>query len=162
MTPWRKADGSGVMVNRGFVPTEDAPTRAAHRDKAPPGELTLTGLLRLSEPGGGFLRRNDPAAQRWYSRDVRAIATAQGLTNVAPYFVDADASKPSPGQPVGGLTVIAFHNNHLMYAITWYTLALMVAGAAGYVAKDERAVRRRRNENAGQGHSDPSRDPGQA
>jgi surfeit locus 1 family protein len=30
--------------------------------------------------------------------------------------------------PVGGLTVITFHNSHLVYAITWYTLALMVAG----------------------------------
>jgi surfeit locus 1 family protein len=31
--------------------------------------------------------------------------------------------------PVAGLTVIAFHNSHLVYAITWYTLALMVAAA---------------------------------
>ena len=29
--------------------------------------------------------------------------------------------------PVAGLTVITFHNSHLVYAITWYTLALMVA-----------------------------------
>jgi surfeit locus 1 family protein len=31
--------------------------------------------------------------------------------------------------PVAGLTVITFHNSHLVYAITWYTLALMIAGA---------------------------------
>jgi surfeit locus 1 family protein len=153
MTPLRQADGSVVLINRGFVSTEDAPARAARQDSVPQSSITLTGLLRLSEPNGGFLRHNDPIAQRWYSRDVQAIATAQGLANVAPYFVDADASTPSPGQPVGGLTVIAFHNNHLMYAITWYTLALMVAGAAWYVARDERAVRRRMNENAG--HVDP-------
>jgi surfeit locus 1 family protein len=35
----------------------------------------------------------------------------------------------APDQPVGGLTVITFHNSHLVYAITWYALALMVAGA---------------------------------
>jgi surfeit locus 1 family protein len=34
-----------------------------------------------------------------------------------------------PVVPVGGLTMITFHNSHLVYAITWYTLALMVAGA---------------------------------
>lgn len=163
MTPLRQLDGSVVLVNRGFVPTEDAPARAIRRATEPQGDIALTGLLRLSEPKGGFLRRNDPAARRWYSRDVQAIATAQGLTaNVAPYFVDADASKPSPGQPVGGLTVIAFHNNHLMYALTWYTLALMVAGAAWYVARDERATRRRMNENAGHVDSHQSRDPDQA
>ena len=38
--------------------------------------------------------------------------------------------EPVPGQPVGGLTVIAFANSHLVYALTWYALALMVAGAA--------------------------------
>jgi surfeit locus 1 family protein len=29
--------------------------------------------------------------------------------------------------PTPGLTVIHFHNSHLVYAITWYTLALMTA-----------------------------------
>jgi surfeit locus 1 family protein len=137
----------------------------------------------MTEPRGAFLRHNDAAANHWYSRDVQAIAAARGLTHVAPYFIDAEAARPSdvaPGAtsdaraasapdatsaadatadanaalavtedpcrphsttanavahaacaavPVAGLTVIAFHNSHLVYAITWYTLALMVAGA---------------------------------
>ena len=88
----------------------------------------------MTEPRGAFLRHNDAAANHWYSRDVQAIAVARGLTHVAPYFIDAKAASPGavpPGSvvPVGGLTVIAFHNSHLVYAITWYTLALMVAGA---------------------------------
>ena len=40
------------------------------------------------------------------------------------------SGKPAPGAPVAptpGLTVIHFHNSHLVYAITWYTLALMTA-----------------------------------
>jgi surfeit locus 1 family protein len=55
---------------------------------------TIGGLLRISEPHGGFLRSNDPAADRWFSRDVQAIATARGLANVAPYFIDAEAAPP--------------------------------------------------------------------
>jgi surfeit locus 1 family protein len=98
-----------------------------------PASTTVTGLLRMTEPRGAFLRHNDAAANHWYSRDVQAIAAARGLTHVAPYFIDAEAARPSdvaPGHvPIGGLTVIAFHNSHLVYAITWYTLALMVAGA---------------------------------
>ena len=35
---------------------------------------------------------------------------------------------PNPGGfPIGGLTVVAFHNDHLVYALTWFTLALMLA-----------------------------------
>ncbi|MEA3182330.1 MAG: surfeit locus 1 family protein [Gammaproteobacteria bacterium] len=172
LTPLRSADGSIVLVNRGFIPADD-------RNRVQPGSAspsaTVTGLLRITEPHGGFLRHNDPAANQWYSRDVQAIAAARGLTRVAPYFIDAEAlasaaaappGAPSPPMqsevhqpasstaaatappsrepdaqavtnraaptgptvpPTPGLTVVTFHNSHLVYAITWYTLALMVA-----------------------------------
>ena len=40
--------------------------------------------------------------------------------------------------PIGGLTVIAFRNTHLTYAITWYGLALMVLVGAWIVIREER------------------------
>jgi len=42
------------------------------------------------------------------------------------------------------MTVIHFPNHHLNYLITWYILALMVLGAAGYVARDEYRLRKGR------------------
>lgn len=129
LSPLRRADGTIVIVNRGFVPP---PSARAVAD--PPGEVTIVGLLRISEPGGGFLRRNDAAAGRWTSRDVAAIAAARGLGDVAPYFVDAErAAAADDTAPVGGLTVLAFPDNHLVYAITWFALAAM-AGAAAVAA----------------------------
>ncbi len=127
LTPLRQADGTIVLVNRGFVEAEQHDTRGS-----PHGEtVQLAGLLRITEPGGAFLRHNDPAAERWYSRDVQAIAQQQKLADVAPYFVDAEATQNADKTaPVGGLTVVAFHNNHLVYALTWYALALMSAFAA--------------------------------
>ena len=132
LTPLQLADGSALLVNRGFVPPE------ARAQVAPPtGPVTVAGLLRLTEPGGGFLRRNDPAANRWFSRDVQAIGAARGLASLAPYFVDADLDASGTTPPAGGLTVVAFANNHLVYAITWYTLALMVAAAAWRLMREE-------------------------
>jgi surfeit locus 1 family protein len=140
LTPLATADGV-VLVNRGFVPPE-ARARTARAASEPRGETRVTGLLRITEPGGGFLRSNDPATDRWFSRDVQAIAAARGLSDVAPYFVDAAAAEAAPGAaaswPAGGLTVVAFPNSHLVYAITWYGLALMVAGAAWFVWRDDR------------------------
>lgn len=127
LTPLQADAGFVVLVNRGFV----ARDRAAA--EPPPAAVTVTGLLRLSEPGGAFLRHNDPAADRWYSRDVPAIARTLGLEGkaVAPYFIDADADGGSEraDQPVGGLTVVQFRDSHLVYALTWYTLAVMPAAA---------------------------------
>ena len=151
LTPLRRPDGQIVLINRGFVPAErraalDAQLAQGRPNAAP---TTVTGLLRLSEPGGAFLRHNDPHANRWYSRDVQAIAAARELPGVAPYFIDADAAAAGsapPGDgalaPVGGLTVVAFHNNHLAYAATWYALALMVAWASWRVMREERQRRR--------------------
>lgn len=111
--------GGTVLVNRGFVPQD-----ARERTPAAVGDGVVTGLLRRDEPGGGFLRSNDPAADRWYSRDVQAIARARGWATPAPFFVDADAAT-SPGWPRGGLTVVRFADNHLVYALTWFALAGM-------------------------------------
>jgi cytochrome oxidase assembly protein ShyY1 len=52
------------------------------------------------EPDGGFLRKNDAAADRWYSRDVAAIGKTMGLIDPAPYFVDQpDAGKEVSERP---------------------------------------------------------------
>jgi surfeit locus 1 family protein len=146
MTPLRMANGDTVLINRGFIPPDWKPGKSSSH--ASP--LTITGLLRITEPRGGFLRKNDPAGNRWFSRDVQAIAAARQLSHVAPYFVDADAAPAADGdkhnEPVGGLTVIAFPNNHLVYSITWYLLALMVAFSTWRVGREEMRLRRRQRD----------------
>ena len=157
LTPLRLGDGTVVLVNRGFVPPEQR-ERAAHGAAEATTAATVAGTLRITEPKGWFLRRNDPAKNHWYSRDVQAIAASRGLSRVAPYFIDQEASAAgvagavdavgagghggvtggANSAPVGGLTVIAFRNTHLTYAITWYALALLVVVGAWIVIREER------------------------
>ena len=143
LSPFQLDDGSIVLVNRGFIPN-------GWRENIPlPSTSEVTGLLRISEPGGGFLRQNKPAEERWYSRDVAAIAAARNLKNVAPFFVDADfvdadAMPNSTDWPRAGLTVTRFSNNHLGYALTWFALALMVLWGGWRVAREERRLRQLR------------------
>lgn len=121
LSPFETVDGDIVLVNRGFVPT--GASAAAARE----GQQSVVGLLRLSEPDGGFLRSNAPADNRWYSRDVAAIAQARGLAAdcVAPFFVDAERDAASTAWPRGGMTVVAFRDSHLSYALTWFGMALL-------------------------------------
>src|SRR5256885_2043778 len=79
LTPLQMDDGNQVLVNRGFIPTAQRARWQDQPAQAPQDPVTVDGLLRISEPRGGFLRENDPAQQRWFSRDVAAIAQAQGL-----------------------------------------------------------------------------------
>lgn len=123
LTPLRTADRT-LLVNRGFVPTDRA--RAATRQAGQvAGEVTVTGLIRLTEPAGRFLRANRPATDLWYSRDVAAIGRARGLVQVEPFFIDADATPNPGGLPIGGLTVVSFRNAHLVYALTWFALSAL-------------------------------------
>lgn len=142
MTPLRDERGFTVLINRGFVPSKDFPADA----RLTGDQVTAAGLMRLSEPGGAFLRSNDPEAGRWYSRDVAAIAAEKQLERpVAPYFIDAGSplerpelpniemgtpDLPPDAYPVEGLTRVAFRNQHLQYALTWFALAALVVVAA--------------------------------
>jgi len=142
LTPFVTDAGYTVLINRGFVPFPQRDPASRPQGQIE-GETSVTGLLRMSEPGGGYLRANDPANDRWYSRDVAAIAAAKGLSDVAPYFIDAEALHPDiPGAPIGGLTVIAFSNNHLQYALTWFGLALLLMAGTGLVLRHEWRLRR--------------------
>ncbi|MET0282725.1 MAG: SURF1 family protein [Steroidobacteraceae bacterium] len=123
LTPLQTADGV-MLVNRGFVP----PERRAAKDREAgqtAGDVTITGLLRITEPEGRILRPNDPPADRWFSRDVGAIARVRGLQTVAPFFIDAEAAAGPEGAPIGGMTVVQFRNAHAVYAATWFGLAAL-------------------------------------
>ncbi|MBY5893608.1 SURF1 family protein (plasmid) [Rhizobium ruizarguesonis] len=137
MAPLTLADGTSILINRGFVPTERRDP-ASRREGELSGPVEITGLMRMTEPKGSLLQSNDVAADRWYSRDVAAIAEKHGVAAIAPYFIDADATANRGGLPVGGLTIIDFPNNHLLYAITWYGLAVMVLVLLVFILRGER------------------------
>ena len=147
VTPMQTTDGFWVLVNRGFV---SAALRAQASRPDRDDQQVVYGLLRLSEPGGSRLQSNDSGASRWYSRDVRAIAASVALDAqlgadraawVAPYFIDAAASRDQAAWPRGGLTVLSFNNNHLIYALTWFVLAAMVVAAGAYLVYYEWQLR---------------------
>jgi surfeit locus 1 family protein len=130
MTPFKTDDGMIVFINRGFVPM-DKRAPATRLEGQVEGAARITGLLRMSQSKGWlFSQANDPANDNWYRRDVAALAQSRGLTSVAPYFIDADATPNAGGWPKGGLTVVRFPNSHLVYALTWFSLA----AGLGFVA----------------------------
>jgi surfeit locus 1 family protein len=122
MTPLRLSGGASVLVNRGFVP--EALKGAA--DSGPSGETVVTGLMRASEDRTWFTPADDPARGQWFTRDVERMANALNLGPHAPFSIDADAEEAV--LPQGGETILAFPNNHLSYAMTWFGTALALAG----------------------------------
>src|SRR5439155_18208796 len=107
MTPLEEPSRRVIFVDRGFIPT-GAPPPAA-----PEGRVRVEGLLRVAPETkpGRFTPDNRPAARDWYWIDLRALAAAQNLKDVAPFYLDLDATRPP------------LPNDHLQYAVTWFSLA---------------------------------------
>ena len=125
-TPLKRADGSIVFVNRGFVPSElrDPAKRDAGQVA---GEVEIVGLVRGPEKPRTFTPENNVADNIWYWRDLDGMAVSvfgQEAPRLIPFFIDAEAeSSVSGAWPKGGVTRLELPNRHLEYAITWYGLA---------------------------------------
>ena len=133
-TPARRADGSIIVVNRGFVPDgrRDPKSRAEGQISQP---VEIIGALRWPDERYWFTPADDPAHNLWFTRDPAAIAAAKGLgprpDAVAPFYVEQEASIPPGGLPQPGKLVVTLPDNHLQYAVTWYGLAAVLAAVFG-------------------------------
>ena len=127
LVPLTASNGRTFMVDRGIVPREklDPATRPAGLLT---GTVRLVGVWRTPDAPGSFTPPPDLAHRIWYARDVRGIAKADGVTLAAPVIIEADATPNPGGWPKGGQTVVAFRNEHLQYAITWFGLAAVLLG----------------------------------
>jgi surfeit locus 1 family protein len=125
LTPFLEPGGRVVFVNRGFIPAElkDPAKRAAGQIA---GAVCVQGLLRLppAEKPAWFLPDNRPDLNYWFWVDIPAMSAADRLDRVAPFYIDADATPNPGGWPKGGVTRLALPNDHLQYAITWFSLAV--------------------------------------
>lgn len=124
MTPFAIEDGGTLFVNRGFVPQRSGPA-FAEGGATPMGRLTLTGVGRASEAAGGFTPGASDERIEWV-RDTARLARLVDpvLAPVAPLYLDLPAGDPG-ALPQGGETVVEFPNNHLGYALTWFSFALL-------------------------------------
>jgi surfeit locus 1 family protein len=134
VTPFRLADGRILLVNRGWVPEakKDPAARPAGRITGP---ATIDGILRVPVVPKSIFSWlvptpvNRPNENFWFYVDVPGMAAKDALdpAQVLPFYVEAGPAKNPGGFPVGGQTRISLPNDHLQYAITWYSFAVILA-----------------------------------
>ena len=130
--PARLNSGETVVVNAGFVP--NTMQERAVQDRAVmkliTGEpVTPSGYLRFPERPGAFTPAENLAKRLWYVRDHLAMAKKLGWGAVAPFYVDLESPAPKNGIPKPGPLTINLRDDHMQYAITWFSLAALVLTA---------------------------------
>lgn len=125
ITPFERADGAVVLVDRGFV-LQEQKLPEARPDTMVEGEVSLVGMLHRSEKKRRFAPEDDVAKNMWFTISVPRMEQAFG-SPVAPYFVRVLRAPNEPkGLPVAGDPTIRVFNPHLEYAITWYALSVIL------------------------------------
>ncbi|MBI1219008.1 MAG: SURF1 family protein [Rhodobacteraceae bacterium] len=117
------AEGRRVMVDRGFVPEAGA---AAPRDGF---ATTLVGNLQWPNETDSFTPAPDLKDDIWFARDVAKMAAA---LKTEPVLIVA---KDMPGESAAispvPVDTSGIRNDHLNYAITWFSLAFCWLGMTG-------------------------------
>jgi cytochrome oxidase assembly protein ShyY1 len=140
--PARLPDGTTVATNIGFAQDrpakDDAPRRFVVRL---PTELT--GYIRFPESANVLTPAPNAEQRLWFNRDhlsmARSLGWDQGNKTIAPFYIDLESPVVVPDVKPGRLTV-HLKDDHMQYAITWFTLAGALVIAFGVWWRAQRRV----------------------
>lgn len=116
------ADSVTVLVNRGFIPDENAPAAVPIRE----GEVRITGWLRMSQARSSLGPQNPPTG------DLSTIARIdierlepQFAEGLFPGYLDLISESPSPGGVPTLLPepITPSNRPNLIYAYQWFAFA---------------------------------------
>lgn len=143
LTPLRFSDGSGVLVDRGWIPAEGNASPSDWRKYDAPGVQTLRGWIRLGQDRPALGGVPDPELQPGQSRlEFWNIANLRRIRQQVPYplldvYIQLDpepgrALPPYPYQPAYEIS----EGPHLGYAGQWFTFAaILILGYPFYLRK---------------------------
>jgi cytochrome oxidase assembly protein ShyY1 len=140
--PARLPSGETVVIDTGFVANTMQQREIEDRavNKLVTGEpVTLTGYLRFPESGGLLTPAENRNARLWFTRDHLAMARTLGWGAVAPFYIDLETPDPANGIPKPGPLTPHLRDEHMQYAITWFSLAAALLIAFAFWARARRA-----------------------
>jgi cytochrome oxidase assembly protein ShyY1 len=135
--PARLADGSIIVVNRGYVPNP-LPNASLRPIGLSEDAVDVVGVMRWPEPPGWFVTAHDATADLWFVRDHRAMAAAYDWGSVVPFYIDQEAPVPEGGVPRPAPLKVNLRNEHLQYAMIWYGLAAVLAVSFAFLVRGRR------------------------
>ena len=124
--PARLQGGETVVINAGFV--QNTMQDRAQQDRAVSRLVTgmpaeLTGYVRFPEKEGMLTPAASPAKRLWFVRDHLEMSRLLAWGDVAPFYIDLERPVPPNGIPSPGALHVHLKDDHMQYAITWFTLA---------------------------------------
>jgi surfeit locus 1 family protein len=112
-----------VLLDRGFIKV------SADIPAPPEGMVTVQGNLHWPDERLSSTPENDVAGNIWFARDIAQMADVLGTEPVL--VVARRLSVPEVGVSPLPVDTSGIPNDHLSYAITWFSLAAIWAAMTG-------------------------------
>ncbi|KIC30775.1 SURF1 family protein [Leisingera sp. ANG-M6] len=129
IAPFVTSDGRRVLLDRGFIPAADK------NAPLPLGQATVTGNLLWPDEGDWTTPAPEVDTNILYARDVAYMAER---LNTEPVLIVARSTAPEAAVTPQAVTTAGIPNNHLQYAITWFSLALIWGAMTVYFLRRSR------------------------
>ncbi len=121
VVPMERDGAPTLLVNRGWVPE----TAGVSVDK-PGGVVTVIGFVRPGSRPSWFSPADNPADRQFYTLDPPVILKSLGIDRALPFALTVLGPDENGRYPVPAQDFPRPPNNHLSYAITWYSLAVVL------------------------------------
>ena len=118
VVPFKLIDGRVVMVDRGFIPEEE---KKLDRSL---GRVKIVGNLLWPNETDGFTPAPDIEKNMWFARDLKKMSNHLKTDQVLVVMAHSEPEGDPTPQRIG----IHIANDHLGYAITWFSLAVVWFG----------------------------------
>ena len=118
VTPFQTISKENVLVNRGWIEKD-----FKNNPEINHSTKNITGMLRKANRKNIFTPENDVKENIWFSinlKDVRKI-TGKEFNKFVVYLDDENINVPKPKK-----ITVDVPNNHLKYAITWYSISISI------------------------------------
>jgi surfeit locus 1 family protein len=145
LTPLRiSGSTTAVLVDRGWVPRDQADPAKRSAAAAPPGEVLVSGIARRSQENLGGpqdppLGPDRPRLDAWFRVNIAGIQEQAGYP-LLPIFIE---QQPAPGDPeLPRRTPITDlgEGPHMGYAVQWFAFAIILL--VGYIVFTYQQARR--------------------
>ena len=109
-----------ILVNRGFIPSD---FNIENNIKS--GEISINGIVKFQQKINYFTPNNNVIKNEWYYININEVSNFLSLPLLNFYIVEENNIEEK--YPVGSQYNINIPNDHLQYAITWFSLALALS-----------------------------------
>ena len=124
LSPFKDIFGDVYLVSRAWIPQSAKKNASSFESK---NEETIIAFVMRGEEKRFFIPDNDTKNNIWFTLDLQEASKKLGITKKDFYLMQIESKNlPEGAYPLTSTYLNVVRNDHLEYAITWYSLAVFL------------------------------------